>query len=176
MNLLLKATLLAFCLSLLTFGQVKQKEDLGFDRIQPLLGNWVAMGETQLGTGQGGFSFRSELNGRVVVRRNFAEYLTGMAAGTRHDDLMVIYRESGATAPRAIYFDSEGHVIRYDLSFPAAGQTVFDSEPSQPGPKYRLSYSLDGKVLTGKFEIAMQGQDLKSYLEWKAQRSPDKAK
>ena len=176
MKKFVKLTLIAFSFSLLTSGHAKPADESGFELLQPLFGEWIASGETQLGTGQGGFSFRPELNGRVVVRRNVAEYQGGKAAGTRHDDLMIIFREGTAAALRAIYFDSEGHVIRYDLSFPAEGKAVFESESSQPGPKYRLSYSLDGKVLTGKFEIAIQGQEFKTYLEWKAQRRPDRAK
>jgi hypothetical protein len=140
------------------------------------LGEWIATGESQLGAGQGSFSFHSELNGRVVVRRNFAEYETGKAAGSRHDDLMVIYEESRATAPRAIYFDSEGHVIRYELSFPAPGKVVFNSDPSIPGPRFRLSYWLQETILNGKFEIAPPGQEFKVYLEWKSQRAPEKTK
>ena len=38
---------------------------------------------------------------------------------------MIVYNDG---APRAIYFDSEGHVIRYTVSFPSKDVAVFDSE------------------------------------------------
>ncbi len=61
---------------------------------------------------QGAFSFEPDLNKKIIVRRNNASYDSGL----KHDDLMVIYTE-GAT--RAIYFDTEGHVIRYNVSVPS---------------------------------------------------------
>lgn len=36
--------------------------------------------------------------------------------GVTHDDLVIIYWEA---TPRAVYFDSEGRTIRYNLAFPA---------------------------------------------------------
>jgi hypothetical protein len=81
---------------------------------------------------------------------------------------MVIYTEQPAN-PQAIYFDSEGHVIRYNISLVAENKAVFESEESQPGPRY-LTYSLDGPVLNGKFEITPPGSSFKTYLEWKSER------
>jgi len=45
---------------------------------------------------------------------------------------MVIYLEG---TPRAIYFDSEGHVIRYKISFPADESVVFESDWHAAGAK-----------------------------------------
>ena len=103
-----------------------------------LFGNWMGMAgerDTPLGAGQGGFSFAPELDGRIVVRRNRANY----DSGVRHEDLMVIYLESPNERPYAIYFDTEGHVIRYNLTFPSANRVTFESDGTQPGPRYRLS-------------------------------------
>jgi hypothetical protein len=108
-----------------------------------MLGKWKA--ET------GGFSLLPELNGQVLVRRN-----VNNTPGQKHEDIMTVYNEDG---PRAIYFDTEGHTIHYRVSFPAKNQAVFDSEGG--GPKYRLSYALDGAKLNGKFEV-----DGKPYLTW----------
>jgi hypothetical protein len=108
-----------------------------------MIGKWKA--ET------GSFSFLPDLNGRVLVRRNVND-----TPGQKHEDLMVVYSEGG---PHAIYFDTEGHVIRYRIAFPSANAAVFESEGG--GPKYRLSYSLDGAKLNGKFEV-----DGKTYLTW----------
>ena len=139
-----------------------------------LIGDWKAAGDTQIGKGEGGFSFQPEINGQVILRRNFAEYKSGTAAGTRHDDLMLIYAGQGDSAPQALYIDSEGHVIQYSVSFPSPDQVVFDSA-TQPGPKFRLSYRLEGEALNGKFEVAAPGEELKTYLEWKAHRTKRKA-
>jgi hypothetical protein len=87
-------------------------------------------------------------------------------SGVKHDDLMVIYLDAPNDSPRAIYFDTEGHVIRYNLSFPASNRVTFESDGSQPGPKYRLSYWLNGKALDGKFEVAPPGAEYKSYMSW----------
>jgi len=131
-----------------------------------LLGDWTGVAgekDTPLGAGQGSFSFQPELNRKIIVRRNNARY----DSGVRHDDLMIIYLDG---VPRAIYFDTEGHVIRYSLSFPAPQHAVFESESGQPGPRYRLSYWMDAGVLKGRFETAAPGGEYKTYLSWSSKR------
>lgn len=139
-------------------------------KLEFLLGNWTGSAgekDTPLGAGQGGFSFEPELNHKIIVRRNRSEY----DSGVRHEDLMVIYLEEPTGAPRAIFFDSEGHVIRYNLSFPAPNRVIFESEATQPGPRYRLSYWLSGQSLAGRFEVASAGTDYKTYLSWTSRRN-----
>jgi hypothetical protein len=139
-------------------------------KLEFLLGNWVGIaGETpaELGSGQGPFSFEAELNRNIIVRRNRAEY----SSGVRHDDLMVIYFNSADNTPRAIYFDTEGHVIHYDVKFPSPNSAVFESPKGEPGPRYRLSYRLESASLNGKFEIAEPGAEFKTYLSWTSRRS-----
>jgi hypothetical protein len=145
--------------------------DARWKPIQFLLGNWTAVGGgTQTGQGQGAFSFTPDLDRSIVVRRNLAEYRDGPNAGTRHDDLLIIYSEEPDSL-RAIYFDSEGHVIRYNLKTPAPDLATFESDGTEPGPKYRLSYVLRGKNLDGKFEIALPGSaEFKTYLSWSSVR------
>jgi hypothetical protein len=135
--------------------------------IEFLLGNWTAAGGgAQPGQGQGAFSFERQLNQHIIIRRNFAEYTSGPETGTRHDDLMIIYNETATEPFRAIYFDSEGHVIRYIVKAPAPNVAVFESDATESGPKYRLTYSLRGKELEGKFEVAAPGATYKTYLSW----------
>jgi len=114
-----------------------------WDQFQFLIGKWKA--ET------GNFSFKPELNGQVLARRS-----VNNTPGQKHEDLMIVYQEGG---PKAIYFDTEGHTIHYNVSFPSKDAAVFESEG--PGPKYRLSYSKNGAALDGKFEV-----DGKVYLQW----------
>jgi hypothetical protein len=112
-----------------------------------------------------------ELNGHIIVRRSFAEYKSGPHAGTRHDDLLVIYREESTAAPQAIYFDSEGHVIRYSVATPTERSVIFESTSAAPGPRYRLSYArADNNTLDGTFEVAMPGADYTTYLSWSSSK------
>lgn len=166
-------TVLFFLLLTSTYGrsQAPSPPKPSWQQLQFLIGAWSSAGSTQLGEGHGGFSFERQLNDYVLVRRNFAEYKSGPAAGSRHDDLMIIYADAPNASPHAIYFDSEGHVIRYNVSFPAANAAVFESESTQPGPRFRLSYVLDGQVLKGKFEVSPPSADYKTYLSWQAERT-----
>jgi hypothetical protein len=134
-----------------------------------LLGDWTgAAGEkdTQLGAGQGAFSFKAELKQKIIVRRNNAQY----DSGVQHDDLMVIYFDAPNDSPRAIYFDTEGHVIHYALSFPSPQRVVFESDGTQPGPKYRLTYWMEGASLDGRFEVAAPSSEYKTYLSWTSRK------
>ncbi len=145
---------------LLLFCSALSAEDARFQSIHFLFGKWKGKGGgASVGQGQASYSYTPDLNQNIVTRRNFAEY----ASGPRHDDLMIIYVEESL---RAIYFDSEGHVIRYNLTTPSPTKAVFESDGTQPGPKYRLTYILEGSELTGEFEVAPPGAEYKRYLTW----------
>jgi hypothetical protein len=105
---------------LLAAGLLTAQTAPKWDQFQFMIGKWKA--ET------GDFSFQPEMNGQVLVRRNFNN-----TPGQKHEDLMVVYLEG---TPKAIYFDSEGHTIHYNVAFPSKNAAVFESEG--PGPKYRL--------------------------------------
>jgi hypothetical protein len=154
---------------LLTALPMQAQGDSALKKLEFLLGKWTGVAgekDTSLGAGQGDFSFELELNKKIIVRRNHAGY----TSGTQHDDLMVIYLDGPNETPRAIYFDSEGHVIRYNLTFPTANQVVFESDAAQPGPRYRLSYSRAAGALDGKFEIAPPGAPYKTYMSWASKK------
>jgi hypothetical protein len=139
--------------------------------IEFLFGNWTGKGGgATVGQGGGDYSFEPQISNRIVVRKSFAEYTSGPEAGTRHEDLMIIYSEIPGDPFRAIYFDSEGHTIRYNLKTPAPNVAVFESDGTQLGPRYRLIYALNGKSLEGKFEIAGPGAEFKTYLSWSSVR------
>ena len=134
-------------------------------KMEFLLGDWVGVAgehDTQIGAAQGVASFQLDLNNKIVVRHNSASY----SSGVKHDDLLIIYLDIPDSAPRAIFFDSEGHVIRYNLAFPAPNRVVFESDGAQPGPRYRLTYWQDGALVDGKFEIATAPGEYKSYMTW----------
>lgn len=141
-----------------------------FERLAFLLGKWTGIAvpnDTPAGAGQGEFTFEPQLNQTIIVRHNYAEYPNA----PRHDDLMVIYLDSPGDSPRAIYFDSEGHTIRYNLTFPSPSHVVFESDAAQPGPRYLLSYWLDGATLQGKFEVAPPGGPYQTYLSWSSKKN-----
>jgi hypothetical protein len=138
---------------------------------QFLIGPWIGEGSGQPGAGAGAFSFTPDLQGKVLMRRSFAEYpaASGRPA-SRHDDLMVVYRDEASGDLRAIYFDNEGHVIRY-TGKASAGGVVFVSEGSPGELRYRLTYTATGKdTLKLQFEVAAPGKDFVGYLEASARR------
>jgi len=154
----MKALVIGFIAASALLAQ--DKSAARFQPIEFLFGQWTAKGGgASAGQGSGEFSFEPQVNKQIVVRKNFAEYTSGKEAGTRHDDLMIVYRENDSL--RAIYFDSEGHTIHYMVRSPSANVAVFESDPTQPGPKYRLTYSLQGAELDGKFEV-----NGNPYLTW----------
>jgi hypothetical protein len=158
-----------FCLAVAAIAQNPRSDR--WAAWQPFLGTWQGAGSGQPGQGSGEFCFQPDLQGAVLLRHNFAEYpATKDNPASRHDDLMVIYQENDKT--RADYWDSEGHIIHYlvDLSAP---KLVFTSDPSQPGPRYRLTYIKSAKTaLTLTFEIASPNDPtaFKTYITATAQR------
>jgi len=140
-----------------------------------LIGDWVGEGGGQPGQGTGGFTFLPDLQSHILVRKNHASYPpTKDRPAFTHDDLMVVYKDPENTPPRAVYFDSEGHVIHYSVTVSADHKTIeFVSEAPPSSPKYRLTYFMTGSdALTLKFEIAPPGKpdSFSTYIEAKAKR------
>ncbi len=123
---------------------------------QFFIGDWVGAGSGQPGEGSGGFRFAFDLQGQILVRRNYAEYpATLEKPAYRHDDLMIIYPES-ENHFRADYFDNEGHVIHYAIEFSADNsRLIFVSEVLPSAPRFRFTYeTLSDDRLGIQFEIA----------------------
>jgi hypothetical protein len=162
----MRLTLLAL---LTAFSALYAQTNDPWKKLDFLLGEWIGVAgekDTQLGAGQGSFSFEPELQQKIIVRRNNARY----DSGVQHEDLMVIYLDTPNGQPRGIYFDSEGHVIRYSSTFPSPNRVVFESDGSQPGPRYRLTYWVEGGSLNGRFEIAEPSSEYKTYMNWASKR------
>jgi hypothetical protein len=139
---------------------------------QPLIGFWV--GEEDSVQGSSHFSFLPDLRDKVLVRKNHAEYpATKDRPAIVHDDLMIIYGDSEADR-NAIYFDNEGHVIEYTVSFSQDRKAaVFVSRATAGAPRYRLSYFQQGSNRCRiTFEIAPPGKPeaFAPYLEGFARR------
>jgi hypothetical protein len=142
--------------------------------IRFLLGSWQA--KTTGGVAQAqvsaGYSFRLELRDHVMARHSRSGSCSAPNDfDCQHSDLLYIYPAATEQTLEAIYFDNEGHVIHYAVSTPKLGTVVFLSDPAQPGPQFRLSYTFLDGVMSGQFELKMPGQtDFTSYLEWNGKR------
>jgi hypothetical protein len=148
----------------------------GWGTLEYLVGDWTGEGGGVPGQGGGSFSFKPDLQGKVIVRKNRAEYpATKERAAFVHDDLMVVYRDAADDPIHAIYFDSEGHTIGYRVQGSADGSAiVFVSAADTPGPRYRLTYTrVDQKSLKIKFEMAPPGhtEEFATYIEASARRA-----
>lgn len=150
---MIRAALLAIaCVAL----AAQQPTDV-FAPVRFLAGAWDAEGGGQPGRNTGEASFRFELDGKAMVRRSVTRFPAqeGRPAFT-HEDLLTIYPEGGKL--KALYLDTEGHVIHYAVEALTGGQGVrFQSEP-QPGPVFRLTYVVKGPdILHVAFAVAGPG-------------------
>ncbi len=134
-----------------------------------LEGDWKAQSQGSSGVVTSGrYAFRRELGGHVLARHSTSDPNCKAPASfdCEHRDLLYVFPGSDGKALKAIYFDSEGHVIHYDVAVPHANSVVFESE-SAPGPRFRLTYELVSGTMTGKFQMQAPGSsDWHSYLEW----------
>lgn len=147
----------------------------GWGPVEYLVGDWTGEGGGGPGQGGGSFSFKPDLQGRVLVRKNRAEYpATKERAAFVHEDLMVVYRDAPEAALQAIYFDSEGHTIRYAVQPDHGGKVVFISAAEPSMPRYRLTYTrVDQDHLRIMFDIAPPGkpEQFATYIEASARRA-----
>ena len=131
-----------------------------------LIGDWSGVGSGQPGEASGGFSFKMDLDNKIIVRTNITEISPqeGREAFA-HKDLLVVYSSPGNSYDRAIYFDNEDHVINYTLNYQDRVIT-FTSDKIQNMPVFRLKYSqIDSDHINVLFEISMDGENFRKYLE-----------
>ena len=139
---------------------------------QFLIGDWVGSGAGKPGQGTGEFSLKFDLDNKILVRRNHNQLAptAGQPSGALHEDLMIIYRQPANSSFRADYFDNEGHVIRYAISF-AEHAAVFESDEPGNTTKFKLIYELrpDG-LLNIQFAVAAPGKPFQTYVTGTAKR------
>ena len=135
------------------------KHPSGWDGYNFMLGTWRGVGTGTPGEASGGFTFKQDLQGTVLVRKNYAEYPSSASRpGFRHDDLMVVYHPFAGDT-RAMYFDNEGHVIAYHVLVEPSRKAVFESDSSAAAPRFRMTYTQIGADSLGiLFEIAPPGK------------------
>jgi len=122
--------------------------------------------------GVGTYTFQPELRNHILARHSSGGKCKGPADfDCEHADLLYVYREAPGQSYKAIYFDNEGHVIHYDVSVPTPATAILLSEPSGPGPQFRLVYELKGATMYGRFQVRAPGQtEFQSYLEWSGEK------
>lgn len=153
-------------------GLVLAQEPKSCGGIDALIGEWTGAGTSAPGEGNGGFTFQCDLQGKVMVRKSFAEYpATKDRPAYRHDDLMVIYEDS-AKALRADYWDNEGHVIRYAMAMsPDRCIVTFESPRTATVAAYKLRYTFKSPDdVSIDFQIAPPGKDFGNYITASAKR------
>jgi hypothetical protein len=137
----------------------QQPAAVSLDPLKFLVGQWVGEGtaETQQ-AGAGSCSFQPDLQNKVLVRRNHAEYPAADGhPAIAHDDLMVIYPDAVQHQLRAFYTDNEGHVIHYTVTSDDR-RAVFLGDAAPGQARYRLTYDLTQPAhMTVTLEIASPG-------------------
>jgi hypothetical protein len=161
--------------ALLVLPSLTLSKPLPADPWQPLqflMGEWTAEGSGDPGQGSGNFSFRYDLDRKILIRLNSSDYpATKDHPAFSHGDLMVIYPDTKQNGLRAIYFDNEGHVIEYQVYVRAEGTVEMVSDAEQGSPRFRLTYTkTDNGGLAVKFEIAPPDhpEAFRTYLEGRA--------
>lgn len=136
-----------------------------------LIGNWEGIGNGKPGEGKGVFSFEYQLDQNVIVRKSRSEYPSRDSKKmTVHDDLLVVYLDENKNLSKAIYFDNEGHVINYSITYTEKTIT-FLSETKPDQPTFRLIYSLlENNEVNTAFEISMDGKNFKTYIKGKSKK------
>ena len=152
---------LAFFALLLLASPPQQKTSDPWVAWRFLVGEWTGQGSGQPGEGTGSSSFAFDLGGKILVRRNRADYpATKDRPAVSHEDLLIVYQASDGPSARAIYLDNEGHVIQYRAQFSEDQKVLtFLSDPAPSTSRFRLTYTKGSNgTLTVKFGIATPGQ------------------
>ncbi len=171
----MKVSKLFLCVAMILVAHTvfAQQPNIKWDQWNFLIGEWVGEGNGQPGQGSGSFSFQTDLDGKILIRKNHTEFpATTDRPASIHNDLLYIYPDYSGNASKAIYFDNEGHVINYTISY-YADSIVFTSDIIPNTPRFRLSYiSLGNDKVNIKFEFAapQNPEDFKVYIEGKSIR------
>jgi hypothetical protein len=161
-------TVILFVLTITCFGQHSPAKD----NWTWLMGNWQGEGSGRPGQGGGTFSFSYDLDNKIIIRKSHSQYpATSNQPETIHDDLMVIYPDANDSLQKAIYFDNEGHIINYSVTY-ADKAIIFVSEKNPQSPVFRLTYTLlVNEQVNTKFELSRDGENFMTYIEGKSKKT-----
>jgi len=160
----MRPVLLALLLAIPLGAQAAPRADV-FAPLRFLVGEWTGEGDGKPGSSTGMATFRFEVEGKVLVRRNQADSTPASGKPAfHHEDLMTVFAEGGQL--KALYLDNEDHVIRYLVAQVPNG-VAFTSEAG-PGPRFRLTYLKQAEsVVSLRFEFAPPGKPeaFSTYIE-----------
>lgn len=168
----MKRTIMALAIFLLGLTSVSYgQQDTTWEKWNWLIGDWVGEGSGAPGQGIGWFSLQPDLGGKILVRKSHSEYpATKEKPLIIHNDFMVVYLDYGGQPSKAIYFDNEGHVIDYSVTY-SERSIVFTSSKIQNVPVFRLTYVLlDKETVDVKFGISQDGEHFLTYTEGKCKK------
>ena len=152
----------------LIFGQQTKNP---WEKWNYLIGEWVGEGNGKPGQGEGKFSFQTDLGGNIMVRKNHTVFpATSTTAQTIHDDLLMIYQSGSDGSQEAIYFDNEGHTIKYNVSY-TDKSIILTSPVSEKEMRFRFTYTMiDNMTINSSFEMASPKapEEFKMYLSGKS--------
>ncbi len=153
----------------------KPKPLLSLKSLDFLEGTWTAESPGSGGTPIGSYTFVTELNGHVLRRYSTIDVACKDPVSTAcaHRDQMYVFQESPGAPLKAIYFDIEGHIVRYDVNlqhvegaYNRRDTAVLLSEASALGPRFRLSYERNLDTQTGKTSMSGRFETLLANGEW----------
>jgi hypothetical protein len=147
------------------------QQSSSWDKWNWLMGNWAGEGSGQPGQGGGTFSFKPDLDQKILIRKSHSEYpASANKPQIIHDDLMIVYLDYTGNASKAIYFDNEGHTINYSITY-AEKSIALISDKMPNVPVFRLTYSLlDDATVNTKFEMSQDGEKFMTYIEGKSKK------
>lgn len=161
--------LVFFTVLLCSFNSFGQKTTT-WDKWQWLIGDWKTVDEGRNDQASGTFSFKPDLDQKILVRKGHAEYGQLRADPMIHNDLMIIYPGYSGTPAKAVYFDNEGHSISYTFAV-TDKSIIFTSERMANAPIFRMGYyKVDSNVVNAKFETSQDGVKFQTYMEGKCTR------
>jgi hypothetical protein len=136
-----------------------------------LIGEWVGEGNGQPGQGEGKFSFQTDLDGKIMIRKSHTVFpATANSDEIKHNDLLIIYQVGTDGEKEAIYFDNEGHTIKYKVNL-TEKSIIFTGNITANAPRMRFSYTeINSKAVSITVELAspQTPDDFRPYLSGKA--------
>jgi hypothetical protein len=169
----MKSSKILLAVILLVSGQLLpgQQPNIQWEKWNYLIGEWAGEHNGQPGQGEGQFSFQTDLDGKILVRKSHTFFpATANSADIKHDDLLIIYQSGSDGEQEAIYFDNEGHTIKYKVSF-TDKSIVLTSDIATNATRFRFTYTaIDTRSVNASFEMTspQSPDDFKMYLSGKA--------
>jgi hypothetical protein len=169
----MKSLKLLFSALLLIVSQIVhgQQNKNQWEKWNYLVGEWVGEGSGQPGQGEGKFSFQTDLDGKIMVRKSHTVFpATVNSKEIVHNDLLIIYQAGSDDSQEAIYFDNEGHTIKYKVSY-TEKSIILTSSITANETRFRFTYTdIDSKTVNSSFEMASPKtpEEFKMYLSGKS--------